>query len=235
MITLYTFGPAYGLPDPSPFVMKTEILLKMAGLGYQKTKGNMRSAPKGKLPYIEDDATHIPDSTFIRWHLEQKYQIDFDRHLSETEKAIAWSVEKMLEDNLYWIVVESRWMNDENFAKGPSQMFSAIPWPLRTLITDMIRRSISRTLQGQGTSRHNPRELATIAARDIAAVATLLGDKPYLMGDQPCGADATVFAFIAHLLCPLFNTAIRTTTSAHANLVAYSERMMRTYYPEPGQ
>src|SRR5436190_8140000 len=34
MITLYTFGPAFGLPDPSPFVTKVEVLLKMAGLAY---------------------------------------------------------------------------------------------------------------------------------------------------------------------------------------------------------
>jgi hypothetical protein len=33
MITLYTFGPYFGLPDPSPFVLKAEILLKMAELG----------------------------------------------------------------------------------------------------------------------------------------------------------------------------------------------------------
>ena len=32
MITLFTFGPSFGLPDASPFVMKDELLLKMDGL-----------------------------------------------------------------------------------------------------------------------------------------------------------------------------------------------------------
>ena len=32
MITLYGFGPLFGLPDPSPFVLKTMTQLKMAGL-----------------------------------------------------------------------------------------------------------------------------------------------------------------------------------------------------------
>ena len=32
MITLFGFGPAFGLPDPSPFVMKTDVQLKMAAL-----------------------------------------------------------------------------------------------------------------------------------------------------------------------------------------------------------
>ena len=35
MITLFTYGPMFGLPDPSPFCMKAEILLKMAGLPYK--------------------------------------------------------------------------------------------------------------------------------------------------------------------------------------------------------
>ncbi len=35
MITLYSFGPFFGLPDASPFVMKGEMLLKLAGLPYR--------------------------------------------------------------------------------------------------------------------------------------------------------------------------------------------------------
>ena len=41
MITLYTFGPAFGLPDASPFVIKAELLLKLAGLPYQTRRGNV--------------------------------------------------------------------------------------------------------------------------------------------------------------------------------------------------
>jgi hypothetical protein len=32
MITLYAFGPGFGLPDPSPLVTKVETLLKMSGI-----------------------------------------------------------------------------------------------------------------------------------------------------------------------------------------------------------
>ncbi len=75
MITLYSFGPGFGLPDPSPFVTKAEVLLKMAGLPYRVDTGGFNKAPKGKLPYIEDNGEMIADSTFIRWHLEKKYNI----------------------------------------------------------------------------------------------------------------------------------------------------------------
>ncbi|MNL59546.1 hypothetical protein D3C87_1832840 [compost metagenome] len=51
------------------------------------------------------------------------------------------------------------------------------------------------------------------------------------MGDKPCGADATLFAFAASLLCPVFDTPIRTAAEGHANLVAYMERMRAEFYP----
>ena len=95
MITLYTFGPAFGLPDPSPFVTKVEVLLKMANLAYQTDSTGFRRAPKRKLPYIDDDGEQVADSTLIRWHLENKYRIDFDKGLSAEQRAIAWAFEKI--------------------------------------------------------------------------------------------------------------------------------------------
>ena len=82
MITLYTFGPASGLPDISPFVTKAEMLLKLARLDYQTDSNGFDKAPKGKLPYIVDDGEFIADYTFIRWHLEKKNGIDFDQGLA---------------------------------------------------------------------------------------------------------------------------------------------------------
>ena len=70
MITLYGFGAGFGLPEISPFVTKTEVQLKMAGLAYRKEKAKPPASPKGQLPYIVDEAETIADSTFIRAHLE---------------------------------------------------------------------------------------------------------------------------------------------------------------------
>jgi hypothetical protein len=38
MITLYTFGPYFGLPDGNPFVMKAMLLLKFAGLPCEENR-----------------------------------------------------------------------------------------------------------------------------------------------------------------------------------------------------
>jgi glutathione S-transferase len=50
------------------------------------------------------------------------------------------------------------------------------------------------------------------------------------MGEKPCGADATVFAFVANSLAPVFDTPIRTAAERHANLAAYKDRITRLYF-----
>jgi glutathione S-transferase len=232
MITLYAFGPAFGLPDPSPFVTKAEVLLKMAGLPY-RTESSMaafRKAPKGKLPYIDDNGTIIADSTFIRWHIEKKYGIDFDAGYAARERATAWAVEKMLEEHAYWAVVFERWLMDENFNRGPRKFFDQAPAPIRPLIVAMVRRKVRRNLQGQGFGRHTPEDIAALGIRSVEAVAEILGDRPYLLGDTPCGADATVFAFTAGVLCPVFESPVRRAAETRANLIAYRDRLMARYY-----
>jgi glutathione S-transferase len=232
MITLYTFGPYFGLPDPSPFVMKAEVLLKMAGLPYRTDTTGFNKAPKGKLPYIDDGGTIVADSTFIRLRLEEKHGIDFDDGLSAAERAIAWAFEKMCEDHLYWAGLHARWMVDANFDKGPRRFFDQVAAPLRPLVVVMVRRQVRRNLWGHGMGRHSRAEMEQLATRAIDAIADFLADKPYLMGDRPCGADATVFSFMAHALCPLFETAILTCAEQRPNLVAYRDRLMKRYFPE---
>ena len=214
MITLYAFGPAFGLPDPSPFVTKAEMLLKMSGQPFRVDTGGFNKAPKGKLPYIDDDGEKVADSTFIRRHLESKYAIDFDQGLSAEQRAIAWAFEKMAEDHLYWALLDSRWLDDANFAKGPAKFFERIPAPVRPLMVAMIRRSVRKRMKGHGMGMHNQAEIIALGARSIDAIAEYLGAKPFFMGDEPAGADATVFAFMAGALCPHFEIAAAHSSGA---------------------
>jgi len=231
MITLYTFGPAFGLPDPSPFVMKVETLLKMANLPYRTDTTGFPKAPKGKLPYIDDEGVVVPDSTFIRWHIEKKYHIDFDQGLDTAQKATAWAFEKMAEDQLYWVGVHDRWMNDENFRKGPVRFFDKVPAPIRPVVAAMIRRKLRGTLHGQGLGRHSPDEILALGTRSIDAIADFLGDKPFFMGSEPKGVDATIFAFACAMLCPHFESRTRSAAERRDNLRRYVGRMTARYYP----
>ena len=232
MITLHTFGPYFGLPDPSPFVMKGEMLLKLSGLKYETSASGFRGAPKGKLPYIRDGETVVADSTLIRMYLEQQHGIDFDRGLSARERGIGWVAEKMLEDHLYWVMIYWRWLNPENFERGPKLFFQRAPAIIRPLAQRLVLRRIRRNLHGHGIGRHSEIETTAMVGRGIEALAQILGDNRYFLGATPTGADATVFAFVAGALAPHFESPVRDKMQSMENLVAYRDRMMTEYFPE---
>src|SRR5579859_973349 len=231
MIVLYCFGPLWGLPDPSPFVVKTAVQLKMSGLAFRTDKSRPPEAPKGNLPFIEDNGVRIGDSVFIREHLERKYGVDLDAGLDARQRAQAWAVEKVVEDHLYWATVYARWAVKENFDKGPAIFFGDAP----PEVLEAARGRVLEVLHGQGFGRHSLGEVAHLAGRSFASLAELLGDGPYLAGETMGGADATLFAGLSAVLTPHFDTPVRDALLKHPNLVAFSQRMMQRFYPVPAK
>ncbi len=134
----------------------------------------------------------------------------------------------MLEDHLYFALIHARWMDDENWAKGPSHFFDGLPEG----VAEGSRAEVRRTLHGHGIGRHREDEIMELGGRSLSALSALLGDKAYLFGDAPCGADATAFAFAAGVLTPFFDTPLRRKAEALGNLAPYCERMMRRFYPD---
>ena len=230
MITLYTFGPYFGLPDPSPFVMKAEVLLKMADLPFETDTGGFGKAPKGKLPYITDDGEIIANSTFIRLHIEKKYGFDFDAGLSPPNRAIAWAFEKMCENHLYWAGLHARWMVDANFNKGPRRFFDSAPAPLRPLIVTMVRRQVRRNLWGHGwAGTRRPRWISLQPATSAQSLNTWLTSR--ISWARPRAARMPLFS----LSWPTRSARSSKRQSGRApssapNLVAYRDRLMARYF-----
>lgn len=232
MITLHGFGPFLGTPDSSPFVIKVMLLLKLAGVPFRTVRGNPFKGPQRFLPYIEDDGVLVADSTLIRFHIEKKYQFDFDQSLRLEQKATAWAVERMCEDHLYFAMLDLRWIDVANFRAGlGGHMFGAIPAPVRPIVKSALRRMNAKRLRGHGIGRHPRAQIAELAIRDVSALAAVLGDKPFLTGDQPCGADASVFGIVTAILTPPLDSPIRSALQQQANLVAYRDRITRRYFP----
>ncbi|MCI0467178.1 MAG: glutathione S-transferase family protein [Beijerinckiaceae bacterium] len=231
MITLYTFGPYYGIPDGSPFVLKAMLLLKLAGLEYREERTVPPKAPKGKLPFINDSGVTVADSTFIRFHIEKKYGVDFDAGLTPAQRAAAWATEKMCEEHLFLAMRSSRWLDKANFSKATAPYFTSLPLPLRLTIPYLVRRRIDKSTKFQGFGRHSVEEQTQLAIADIDALAALIGEKPFLMGAKACGADATVFGFAAQLLVSEYETPLRAAAERHQNLIDYRNRILRLYFP----
>ena len=232
MITLYGFGAGFGLPEISPFVTKTEVQLKMAGLAFRKERAMPPASPKGQLPFIEDDGEVVADSTFIRAHLERKYGFDFDAGLQRERRAQAWAFERMIEHHLYWALVGARWVDPDNFAKGPAHFFDGAPDHRREKLREDAQFRVAENYLLSGLGRHAPDDDVELAARSLFALSVQLGEKPYLMGEEPCGTDATALGALAGILTPFFSSSLRDRAAEFENLVAYVERLMLRYYPE---
>jgi glutathione S-transferase len=232
MITLYGFGAGFGLPEISPFVTKTEVQLQMAGVAYRKERAMPPASPKGQLPFIDDDGRAIADSTFIRAHIERKYGFDFDDGLEREQRAQAWAFERMIEHHLYWAMVGARWVDPENFAKGPAHFFDGALEHRREKLREDAQFRVAENYLLSGLGRHAPDDDVELAVRSLFALSVQLAEKPYLMGEKPCGTDAMAFAALAGILTPFFSSQLRERAEEFGNLTAYVDRMMLQYYPE---
>jgi glutathione S-transferase len=232
MITLYAVGPMFGQPDPSPFVGKAMMLLKMSKLPFEVKPMRFSKAPKGKVPYIEVGGGFLGDSHFIKCHLETQHGVDLGGGYGPVDRAKGWAIARMLEEHFYFLIVHDRWVPDDNFKTGPALFFNTVPLPLRGFIRSMIRSSVRKMLKGQGMSRHSDAERLQLARGDIDAVETLLGQKTYILGETISEYDATVFAFLFAAAATVFNSAMGADIRARPALMAYLERIRAAYFPE---
>ena len=232
MIKLYGFGPAFGLPDPSPFVMKVDTYLRMTGMAFEKLAGTqyMRQAPKGKLPYIEDDGQVISDSFFILQYLKAKYGDPLDAWLTPEQRAVSDLTIKSLDENFYWCIVQSRWLREDTWPQLKAAFFDRLPFPLKYIAPVVARRRVTASVNGHGIGKHSDEEIDTIARFSLQALSDLLGDKPYFMGDQPCTLDAEVYGFLAQPILSEIDNSIARIAREFSNLVAYCERIRAEYY-----
>src|SRR5258705_14665 len=192
MITLYGFGAGFGLPEISPFVTKTEIQLKMAGLGYRKERAIPPASPKGQLPYIDDEGESIADSTFIRAHIEGKYGFDFDAPLNLQQRAQAWAFERMIEHHVYWALIGARWVDDENFAKGPAHFFDGAPEHRREKLREDAQFPVPANYLLSGLGRHDTDEGLFLAAGPASSSAI----RPSRRASAPATSAASNFCGI---------------------------------------
>ncbi|MGR9073834.1 MAG: glutathione S-transferase family protein [Gammaproteobacteria bacterium] len=233
MIILHQFKPCWGIPNLSPFCVKVETYLRIAGLPYQAVVDLPAKGPKGKLPFIEDDGKIIADSRLIVEYLEETYGHKLDGHLTEEQSAASVAILRLLDESLYWYGAYARWQySDANLHVTQDAVFAALPPLLQSVAAFFIRRSMIKKIVGQGTGRLLPDEIFHLAEIDLNALSVLLGDKPYLLGNKPSSIDAAAFGYLINILeCPV-ESPIKDYALAKNNLCDYCRRMKTEFFPE---
>lgn len=231
MFELLVFRPAFGEPTGSPFCVKAMCLLALAEAEWRPVVvDDPRRMPHGKLPVLRDGDRLIPDSEAIRAHLES-FGPDLDAGLSRRERAISRAVIRLADEDLYFHILQDRWADDRVWPQVRAAYFGMIPGLVRRPVTAMIRRQVLRDLHGQGTGRLSAEERAARAERDLTAIAALLDTKPFLFGDRPTAADASVGAMLRGArACPA-ETPLSARVAGDARLSAYADRVAAALYP----
>lgn len=232
-ITYFQFQPGFGVPNASPFCMKGEILLKMAGLEYRsETMDDPRKAPKGKLPFLIDDGTEIADTALIQRHLQNKYGVDFDDGLNADERATSHAMARMIEERLYWVTLYSRWIDDHNWPIIKDFWFGSMPPIIRNLVPIIAQKQVKTGLQAHGIGRHAVPDIYAFGAADLAALSTQLGDKSFMFGNKPSGLDAIAYPIITNGLIEKLPGPLLEAAKSHANFEPYVRRCEALWFPD---
>jgi len=233
MITLHGFGPGFGLVDGSPFVLKVDLLLRIAKLEYKvsNSASNLQKAPKGKLPFITDNDKTIADSYFIERYLKTNYDFDMDKSLSNTDKSLSKLLSKSLEENFYWCIVYSRWIKEDSWPVTKDMFFGKMPFPLRIIIPIIARRGVQKTIKMHGMGRHTENEILEITKDTLESLSTLLAEKAFFFGNEIRSFDVTVYAMLVQLVGVDIENNFSALAKTFPNLVDYCKRITTEYYP----
>jgi glutathione S-transferase len=234
-ITLHQFAPMYGLPNPSPFCIKLETYLRMAGLPYkaETIKGRIKSLT-GKAPYIELDGKILSDSGLIIDHLERTHGYPVDGKLTLAERAQSLAFQRMMEEHLYQAAVFARWLDPAHPTETSGYVRAVIGLKglLGKIIPPLVQKNVKKSLWHHGLGRHSPETIWKLGIDDVTALGHWLGHRLWCFGNAPTVMDAVMFAFVASIVRTPWDFPLKTATLKHRNLVEHSERMLAKYFPE---
>lgn len=127
-------------------------------------------------------------------------------------------------------MVYDRWIVESNWAMARDVILGGIPGPMRSIIAPVARRGIRKQLEAHGIGRHSRDEIAAIGRSDVGAIAEVLGDKPFLMGNTPTRIDASAYGLLANIATVPIESPVREAIDGRPNLVRYIDRVRERYY-----
>jgi len=233
-VKLFAFGTGWGVPfaTSAPFPLKLATWLRMAEIPFEFVVANdPAKGPKGKSPWIEHGNVRMGDSSLIIEHLEKKLNVELDAHLNAQQRALALSVQRMLEEHFHQCFEHQLF-----FGRGAEdrlqELAATMPVPIRWLVPTVLKRTFKKQLFERGMGRHSEEVIIEQGKSDLDALSQLLGDQPYFLGDRPSSIDACVFGFLGVSLYVAGDNPLYQHAASLENLMQYCERMRERYFPE---
>ncbi|XP_056312057.1 failed axon connections homolog [Danio aesculapii] len=232
-IILHQFArPKTGVPSLSPFCLKIETYLRMADLPYQNYFDGQLS-PQGKMPWIAYNKEQVCGTEFIIDFLEEQLGVNLNSSLSPQEKAISRAITKMVEEHFYWTIAYCQWVDNVEETQKMLSTNGPLSDLLRQILSQVTGGIVKREMYGHGIGRFSRDEVYKLMEKDMRTLATLLGNKKYLMGQTFSTVDAAVFGHLAQAMWTLPGTRPEQLIKGEfINLAMYCERIRRKFWPE---
>jgi len=85
-------------------------------------------------------------------------------------------------------LIGARWVDPDNFAKGPAHFFDGAPEDRREKLREDAQFRVAENYLLSGLGRHAPDDDVDLAVRSLYALSLQIGDKPYLMATNPAAS-----------------------------------------------
>jgi len=225
MLTLLTFPAAFGQFSASPFCVKSAYMLQHSGHRWQRSDMlNPGRMPHQKLPVLRTSERLLPDSDIIRSWLEAQ-GAEFDTGLNDVEKAQSRALIRMAEEHIYHHIVLDRWGNDEVWPILRDLFFPEIPALLRRPVSQAIRKSVLKRMDGIGVSRFSDAERNDRLERDLEAISAFLWQSSFLLAEHPTAADMSVGPVLAAMRATPVETPLTRRIKQDNLLNSYVDRI----------
>lgn len=242
VIYLYQFSRTPLLPSISPYCLKVETWLRLAGLKYENVDHKMRfRSKKGQLPFIELNGEEIADSAIIIKELSTRYEKNLDAWLTTEQRNVSYAMIAMLENHLIWIINYWRAKFPDNVLKGYKvnlQHMLGLRLPnsiLNFFFKITFGRKGTKKLKAHGIGVHSSEEIEEFGKNDLKVLSEMLDCKPFFFGDEPTTLDVVAFAVLSqlHYLSKDISYPLRDfMTEKCPNLVGHVSRMKEKCFPD---
>jgi glutathione S-transferase len=220
MLTLYSYPELFGVADNNPFGLKVFAFLKLAGLPFRHEHiFDATAAPRGQLPYIDDDGHHVGDSDSIIAYLIDKYRLPIDSGLTATQRTTDLMIRRTLDD-LYWVMSYSRWKDPQFWPLFRDAMLRSHP-NLDAAGMEAAQAYNFERYHYQGIGRYQPAEAYRRGVADLSAVASLIHESSFVFGAKPVSTDAGIYGFVANIYFYDIDTPLRQFVASHQTLVRH--------------
>ncbi|XP_044024242.1 failed axon connections homolog isoform X2 [Siniperca chuatsi] len=209
-----------------------ETYLRMVDLPYQNYFDGKLS-PQGKMPWIEYNQEQVCGTEFIIDFLEERLGASLNKSLTPQERAMSRAITKMVEEHFYWTIAYCQWVDNLEETQKMLSVSGPLSDLLKWILSHLTGGIVKREMYGHGIGRFSKEEVYSLMEKDMRTLATLLGDKKYLMGSKLSTVDAAVFSHLAPAMWTLPGTRPEQLIKGELiNLAMYCDRIRRRFWPE---